>query len=174
MPNICWWTITFYNPSKELREYLRDISKNKNASIEEFVCPMPPDIKTSTLPNSWSDAWHDWSCKNRGSKWGTYDHYIQEDKDDEIEITFSTAWSPIKDEILEKLSQHCDSLEYYFEEPWMNFSGERFAQDWEITESEDYEDAYFWDGVICTECWCINDPERYECQSCELIFSEAT
>lgn len=99
---------------------------------------------------------------------GTYDHYIQEDKDDEIEITFSTAWSSIKDEILEKLSRHCDSLEYYFEEPWMNFSGERFAQDWEITESEDYDDAYFWDWVICPE------PERYECQSCELIFSEAT
>lgn len=110
MPNICWWTITFYNPSKELREYLRDISKNKNASIEEFVCPMLPDIKASTLPNSWSDAWYNWSCKNRGSKWGTYDHYIQEDKDDEIEITFSTAWSPIKDEILEKLSRHCDFI----------------------------------------------------------------
>lgn len=105
---------------------------------------------------------------------GTYDHYIQEDKDDEIEITFSTAWSPIDDSILEKLSRHCDSLEYYFEEPWMNFSGERFAQDWEITESEDYEDACFWDGVICPECWCINDHERYECQSCELVFSEVT
>lgn len=172
MPNICWWTITFYNPTKELREYLRDISKNKNASIEEFVCPMPPDIKASTLPGSWSDAWYNWSCNNRGSKRWTYDHYIQEDKDDEIEITFSTAWSPIDDSILEKLSRYCDSLEYSYDEPWMCFSWTRYACNWEITESEDYDDAYFWQWIICPECWCHNDPECYECDCCDHVFEE--
>ena len=174
MPNICWWTITFYGPSKKLREYLRSMNKSKNALIEEFVCPMPPNIKASTLPNSWSDAWYDWSCKNRGSKWGTYDHYIQEDNNKHIEITFSTARSPINDSILEKLSKHCKYLTYTFNEPWMNFSGERTACNWEITESEDYDDAYFWDGIICPECWYISDPENYKCDCCELVFSEAT
>lgn len=135
---------------------------------------MPPDIKASTLPNSLSDAWYDWSCKNRGSKWGTYGHYIQEDKNSNIEITFSTAWSPIKNEILKKLSKHCEYLTYAYDETWMNFSGKRTARNWEITESEDYEDAYFWNGVICPECWCVNDPENCECDSCEHVFEEAT
>lgn len=173
MPNICWWTITFYNPSKELREHLRYANKNSTPSIEEFVCTMPPEIKATTLPDSWSDEWYDWSCKNRGSKRWTYDHYIQEDDDEHIEILFSTAWSPINDSILEKLSEHCDSLEYSYDEPWMWFSWTRYACNWEITESEDYDDAYFWQAVICPECWCHNGPEDEECGSCDFIFSEA-
>ena len=172
MPNICWWTIKFYGPSKELREHLRYANKNSTPSIEEFVCPMPPEIKATTLPNSWSDDWYERSCKNRGSKRWTYDHYIQEDDDEHIEITFSTAWSPINDEILEKLSKHCESLTYNFDEIWMWFSWVRSVQDWGFTEYKDYEDGYYGKAVICLECWCHNGPEDYECGSCEYVLQE--
>jgi hypothetical protein len=41
-----------------------------------------------------ADNWYDWSVSNWGTKWDVYDLYVEEDNDEMLNVSFSSAWSP--------------------------------------------------------------------------------
>jgi hypothetical protein len=59
------------------------------------VKPMFPEIKGNNDPVSPESAWWDWRVRNWGTKWeiNTDEHYI-DIHENEIKVSFSTAWSP--------------------------------------------------------------------------------
>lgn len=115
MANYCSGTITFVQPTTKLRNFLYKIN-GKDKPLESFVCPMPKKIKDNVNSNGKDDAWYYWSIQNWGTKWWTFDLHIHRDRDKNITVYFTTAWSPIKDDIIAELSKHCSSLLYEFDE----------------------------------------------------------
>lgn len=165
MANYCSGTITFVQPTTKLRNFLYKIN-DKDKPLESFVCPMPKKIKDSTNSNGKYAAWYYRSLENWGTKWWTFDLHIHRDWDKNITIYFTTAWSPIKDNIIAELSKHCSSLLYEFDEWWMYFSGIRKYVDWKPEIYEDYKDPYYGKGVKCEKCWTLNPKENDECIQC--------
>ena len=41
-----------------------------------------------------ADNWYDWRVNNWKTKWDVYDLYVEEDSDDFLNVTFSSAWCP--------------------------------------------------------------------------------
>jgi hypothetical protein len=59
------------------------------------VSPMFPEIKGNNDPVSPESAWWDWRVKNWGTKWEiTTDEAYIDIHENEIKVSFSTAWSP--------------------------------------------------------------------------------
>ena len=59
------------------------------------------------------DNWYDWSWENWGTKWGTYDNkFFEKDR----EYTYTTAWSPLSEDIIEMLAKYIPTFKYHWEE----------------------------------------------------------
>ena len=73
----------------------------------EITQAMSEDFKDRFL----FDNWYDWSHFHYGTKWGCYDNEL-----DDTTYTFTTAWSPLSEDILERLAKHIPSFYYTYEE----------------------------------------------------------
>lgn len=87
-----------------------------------------------------ADNWYEWCLNNWGTKWGCYDNEV----DDGV-YTFTTAWSPVYDKIIQKLMEDIPSFHYSFEEE-QGWGAEITIQDGAIKHSFEY-DTPIWDIV---------------------------
>ena len=70
------------------------------------------------------DRWYDWRIQNWDTKWDAYDVEITDDDEDQLEVTFNTAWSPPEAICNEIREQYPDlSVSWFFDEPGMEFAG---------------------------------------------------
>jgi hypothetical protein len=84
-----------------------------------------------------ADNWYDWANDNWGTKWGCYDVsfdpiYKTDNGQYEMQINYSTAWSPGDDFLMEYLAvEDYKNLTFhlYYQEPGMGFHGFFFIKD---------------------------------------------
>ena len=104
------------NEKGELPVLRRELNKDGSVFYETYDFP---DGKND-------DRWYHWNIQNWGTKWDiTADSVDMESYDSEqLEIEFSTAWSP-PEPICKKLRQMFPDLSFswFYDEPGMEFAG---------------------------------------------------
>lgn len=129
MPNWCMnnMTITHSDPAK-LQEFCD--AYNSGGVCNHFI-PTPKDI---------GDGWHEWNVSNWGTKWD----FGKDEHDDpaqivnnEVSISFSTAWSPPIDFYQYLNDEHDYSIKATYWEPGMGFCG---AYKDGVEDTIEYED----------------------------------
>ena len=126
---------------------------------------------------------YNWNCANWWNKWGICELEISNDKRQAswtffISVHFWTPRSPMTEEFIRKASEvfQCEIF-YEYDEPWMDFSWRISAENWEITNDEAFDDAYFGEWVRCEncgsmymgtdeDCWYEASPDTFICSYC--------
>ena len=149
MPNWCRNRVTVFGKEEDISK-ISDIFSDKKSIFDRII--QSPDWKR--LPNEKGefpklrqelnkdgsvfyetydfpdgkndDRWYHWNIQNWGTKWDiTADSVDMESYDSEqLEIEFSTAWSP-PEPICKKLRQMFPDLSFswFYDEPGMEFAG---------------------------------------------------
>lgn len=122
MPNYVYSTIELAEElTAQQGEVLKKIEKAKG--IARYYVPMPSELANSeaVYPETEKNielkekygytSWYPWAKEHWGTKWGCCGFKI----DGNI-ITFSTAWSPLKQSIIERFAKDFPNFEYSWEE----------------------------------------------------------
>ena len=150
MPNWCYNRVNVYGDSDTVDQVkeIYEIFENSKTPFND-IFPMP-DFKT--IPNEngelpkleqmknpdgsilWEtynfpdgkndDRWYHWCVENWGTKWDVSELNIEYLDDEQLELTFSTAWSP-PEGIIEKLREKYPDLSFscFYDEPGMEVAG---------------------------------------------------
>ena len=147
MPNWCYNRVSIYSENIDQVTELFDIFNNPepfNALIpspkwsetpnEDGELPVLEEHKdadgkvlftTHKFPKSGKtdDRWYDWQVQNWGTKWEPADISVEQ-CDEELEITFNTAWSPPEDICRAIRNKYPDiSVSWFFDEPGCEIAG---------------------------------------------------
>ena len=150
MPNWCYNRIRVYADSDQV-DQLKEIYDIFNNHSDPFNQILPiPDFKN--IPNdkgelpileqmknpdgsiAWEtynfpdgkndDRWYHWCISNWGTKWDLSELSIDYDDDEQLELEFSTAWSPPEGVIAELKDRYPDlSFTCFYDEPGMEAAG---------------------------------------------------
>lgn len=85
------------------------------------------------------DNWYGWCCHNWGTKWGCYDNVI-----DDAVYTFTSAWCPPSNRMLEALAKDIPNFVFTFEEE-TGWGGEHQYQDGKLMEKTEYDSPDFYE-----------------------------
>ena len=147
MPNWCYNRVSVYSENTKDMDELFDIFNNENpfnALIPSPVWSETPNedgelpvleehkdadgkvlFTTHKFPKSGKtdDRWYDWQVQNWGTKWEPADISVEQ-CDEELEITFNTAWSPPEDICRAIRNKYPDiSVSWFYDEPGMEVAG---------------------------------------------------
>jgi len=146
MPNHCHNRVTIYGSGNDTDETRAQIAKLKQIFEDEStfgqIIPEPdwPNTpnKDGELPVKhedpwltyrWSngyqdDRWYDWRLQNWDTKWDAYDVTVTDDDPDQLEVEFSTAWSP-PEAICERIREDYPdvSVSWFYDEPGCEIAG---------------------------------------------------
>jgi len=102
------------NAKGELPVLRRELNKDGSVFYETYDFP---DGKND-------DRWYHWCIANWGTKWDLSELSIDYDDSEQLELTFSTAWSP-PEGIVEKLKERYPDLSFtcFYDEPGMEAAG---------------------------------------------------
>lgn len=146
-----------YNIISVEKKYADRLMEIANEGLCRYYFPMPEELDDSVSGSEsakpdWQkksseelkekygfDNWYDWCCHNWGTKWGCYDNQI----DDGV-YTFTSAWCPPNDRVLEALAKDIPNFVFTFEEE-TGWGGEYQYQDGKLLESMVYDSPDFWD-----------------------------
>ncbi len=133
MPNHCFNRVEIYG--KEASKIASKIESEETPFDFTKIFPEPdydkvevlptfPDIRGNNEPVKKDHAWWDWRVQNWGTKWNSYDCEVIEMDDDQVEYTFSTAWSP-PEGVIEKLREQYPDIQVtaFYDEPGMEIAG---------------------------------------------------
>ena len=150
MPNWCYNRIEVYGDSdtKEQIKEIHDIFENETQPFNQ-IFPIPdfkniPNEKgdlpileqhkgkdgevmfeTYNFPDGKNDdRWYHWCIANWGTKWEPDIADIEYEDSEQLQLTFSTAWSP-PEGIVEKLREKYPELSFqcFYDEPGMESAG---------------------------------------------------
>jgi hypothetical protein len=147
MPNWCYNRVSVYSENTKDMDELFDIFNNENpfnALIPSPVWSETPNedgelpvleehkdadgkvlFTTHKFPKSGKtdDRWYDWQINNWGTKWEPTDLSVEQ-CDEELELTFNTAWSPPEDICRAIRNKYPDvTVSWFFDEPGMEVAG---------------------------------------------------
>ena len=147
MPNWCYNRVSVYSENTKDMDELFDIFNNENpfnALIPSPVWSETPNedgelpvleehkdadgkvlFTTHKFPKSGKtdDRWYDWQIQNWGTKWEPTDLSVEQ-CDEELEITFNTAWSPPEDICRAIRNKYPDvSVSWFYDEPGCEIAG---------------------------------------------------
>ena len=147
MPNWCYNRVSIYSENIDQVTELFDIFNNAepfNTLIpspkwsetpnEDGELPVLEEHKdsdgkvlftTHKFPKSGKtdDRWYDWQINNWGTKWEPADISVEQ-CDEELELTFNTAWSPPEDICRAIREKYPDvTVSWFFDEPGMEVAG---------------------------------------------------
>ena len=184
MPNYCTNNLTVTGDAKEIKRFHEAITAGELQAHENFrildnLFPTPKELKDTTkgyygegtekqlqmeamqkanLEKFGAPDWYEWNCKNYGSKWSDFDGVIGQVSDNEINLTFMSAWSPIGEGI-RNVSKQFPTLDFVlsYDEGGMAFCGGYAFRNGEIfadiegeypsmtkeqSENEEYDEFY--------------------------------
>jgi hypothetical protein len=98
MPNLCSNKLTLvFKTEKSKLQFKQDLENLKNTGHEENICQLVLPISEDATVDKCNDIW--------GTKWGTYDTYIDEGSETEESLVFyyNTAWSPFNEQVFKGL-----------------------------------------------------------------------
>ena len=147
MPNWCYNRVSIYSENIDQVTELFDIFNNPepfNALIpspkwsetpnEDGELPVLEEHKdsdgkvlftTHKFPKSGKtdDRWYDWQIQNWGTKWEPADISVEQ-CEEELELTFNTAWSPPEDICRAIRNKYPDiSVSWFYDEPGCEIAG---------------------------------------------------
>ena len=150
MPNWCYNRIRVYADSDQV-DQLKEIYNIFNNHKDPFnqILPIPdfknipndkgelPKLEQMKNPNGedmWEtynfpdgqndDRWYHWCISNWGTKWDLSELSIDYDDSEELELEFSTAWSPPEGVIAELKNRYPElSFTCFYDEPGMEAAG---------------------------------------------------
>ena len=161
MPNHCYTRISISDPTKKQKEILKKIEKAEG--LCRYYKPMPTELEGTSAPAD-KPNWYDWCCQNWGTKWGCYDFEI----DDDV-ISFTSAWSPIGDNIIQMFAKDFPSFNYEWEEEQeygseMDYeNGECIMQkDYDEPQWEEIEDVNTKDNICYTITKLLYEHQNYD------------
>ena len=183
MPNHVYNTLSIGNEiTEERQEILNAIEKS--GGICRYYKPMPSELEGTTSPQRVGDTenctitesksaelkhkyrhdnWYDWCHENWGTKWGCYDFEIH----DGI-ITYTTAWCPVDELILKKMSQDFPDIILSFEEE-TGWGGEVLISNGDIMEATSYDCPDWSDDVVDVDIMVKDDsPSKLSIQLTHL------
>ena len=135
MPNHVYTRIAISNPTKKQKEILKKIEKA--GGLCRHYKPMPKDN-----PNS-----YEWCCENWGTKWGCYELEIGDNL-----ISFTSAWSPIGDNIIRMFAKDFPSFHYEYEEE-SGWGAELDYEDGECVMQWEYDCPEWEEEIEHKECY---------------------
>ena len=102
------------NAKGELPVLRRELNKDGSVFYETYDFP---DGKND-------DRWYHWCIANWGTKWELSELDIEYDDSEQLNLTFSTAWSP-PEGVVEKLREKYPDLSFtcFYDEPGMEAAG---------------------------------------------------
>ena len=128
MPNYCENILTIR--TKELPDIFK---KNEGRDELDFEKIIP-------MPKSEEDNWYHWRTKHWGTKWNASETWIDK-QNEQIVISFDTAWAP-PIPIVEELSKQYDLTLEWLEEA-NELGGIKIFKDQKVVEFDvDYDEAY--------------------------------
>ena len=148
MPNWCRNRVTVYSDAKEPIEKITKIFENKKNVFGQII--QEPDwsklpnekgefsklvthrgkdgeiiFETHEFPDGKNDdRWYHWCISNWGTKWDLSELTIDYDDSEQLELEFSTAWSP-PEGIMQELKDRYPDLGFtcFYDEPGMEAAG---------------------------------------------------
>jgi len=149
MPNHVYTRITISDPTKKQKEILKKIEKAEG--LCRYYKPMPKELEGTTSPSD-KPNWYDWCLENWGTKWGCYDFEM----DDDV-ISFTSAWSPIGENIIQMFAKDFPSFTYSWEEEQgygseMDYEGGEciIQSDYDCPQWEEIEEVETKDNICYT------------------------
>lgn len=86
MPNWCDNLVTLRHSDKSKIDALeQELLKKENMQVFDSLRPRPADQE---------ENWYDWNCENWGTKWDATVYEWDREGNNEIWISFDSAWSP--------------------------------------------------------------------------------
>jgi len=145
MPNYVNSTIVVHNDNNI--EKLKEIVK---VGLARYYKPMPIELEGTTAPPRIGDTvtqkiydelikkyghadWYNWANANWGTKWGCSDNHLE----DTI-YSFTTAWSPLDEELIEMFAKDFPNFTYEWEEE-QGFGVVIECENGELTLVEEYD-----------------------------------
>ena len=150
MPNYCTNNLTVTGDAKEIKRFHEAITAGELQDHEDFrildnLFPTPKELsetpkghfgegtekqlqmeamEKANLEKFGAPDWYEWNCKNYGSKWSDFDGVIGQVSDNEINLTFMSAWPPIGEGI-RNVSKQFPTLDFIlsYDEGGMAFCG---------------------------------------------------
>lgn len=177
MPNWCANDLTITGSKESLQAFVKQHIIEKEFDFNTII-PMPEHQPDTTKPNLFfaegglgmdqrmlygRNNWYDWSNENWGTKWNSSDTYYQL-SDDELFLTFNTAWSPVVDLICKLAELHPDlEIMYKYIEEGMAFAGEAFYIDGQLDYESEYDsEEYLLFAYRRYSDWYLENPESYD------------
>ena len=183
MPNHCTNHLTVSGDAKEIKRFHEAITAGERQDHEQFrildnLFPTPQELRETVKGFSANGGqnpeneerrkanmekfgvpdWYEWNCKNYGSKWSDFDGVFGQVSDNEINMVFVSAWSPIGEGI-RNVSEQFPTLDFIlaYDEGGMAFCGGYAIRNGEIiadlegeypsmtveqSENEEYDEFY--------------------------------
>ena len=109
--------------SSDMPKYDWDKAKGKVGELPQYVeDPWKRLVFKST--DMADDRWYDWRLQNWDTKWDAYDVTVTDDDPDQLEVEFSTAWSPPEAICSALREQYPDlSISWFYDEPGCEIAG---------------------------------------------------
>ena len=148
MPNWCRNRVTVYSDNTQPIEKIKKIFEDKKNIFGQII--KEPDwrrlpnekgefpklkqhfgkdgeviFETHEFPDGKNDdRWYHWNITNWGTKWDACNVEIDYADEQQIEVTFDTAWSP-PEPICERLREMFEdvNISWFYDEPGMEFAG---------------------------------------------------
>lgn len=138
---------TFYPTPKELRETTAPQFRQEDETQEQFNKRVDGYNK-----KYWVSDRRYWAVENRWTK-RDIDLLSMERTEDSLEMVFLTAWSPPIKAFVKLSELHPDAeIELSYEEEWLWFSGSDKIVNWQIVDTNYFEDAFYGEWIDCK--WC--------------------
>jgi len=116
-------------------EYIKQMKENETAKYKSY--PITEERSKYLTDKYGFNNWYDWAYHNWGTKWGCYDNEY-----DDGTYRFTSAWGPVADSILERLTKDIPTFDYSYEEE-TGWGGEFVMRDGEIISSLHWEEPEF-------------------------------
>lgn len=113
MPNWCDNSVTIYNNDKSKIDAIEATLKSDEPKLFHTILPMP---------DSEAENWYNWNCGNWGSKWDASIVDWGRNDDNEIWVSFESAWSP-PIALYDYMHMNDYDVRAIYNEPGMGFAG---------------------------------------------------
>ena len=157
MPNHCSNHLVVKGRSGPLAQF-KALARNdsevppEDFDISKFIS-MPEELRAIRSPNNDPQSaanmvskygypdWYEWANAVWGTKWGTYQSNLYHDEQDQLGYAYQTAWSPLNEDCIGKLSALFPDLtfEVKYAEIGVGYYGFVNAEKGVLTENETLE-----------------------------------
>ena len=112
MPNHTDNQVVLSHEDPKQIDMIYNIMNTEDTPLCQSLIPMPPEEEIAS-------GWYDWRLEHWGTKWDIYDAHCERAGENQLNISFLSAWSP-PDRVFHKLVEMGFDVDArYLDEGWM-------------------------------------------------------